>query len=200
MKALILIASYFLVILTPVDARALFEVRGHAGLNAIDSTHFNRVISGYGLSNIYALGEYGIDAFLEIPGGLLLGARYEWTGIKVSSGSNEVELSAKRYSAAIGYRLSFGISFLSLIGTYGFSHTPTVNLKINNVSTQFDSGSGESVSGGIEYGMKFGPLLYALECGLMSFLIKDLKNASTLAGYDLNLGSAYGRFTLGLAF
>ena len=183
-------------------ALALIEVRANAGLAFIDSGHFNKIISSQGLSAIYAVGVYGLDAIIQLPGtGLLMGLRYDWQGVKVTSGNNEAEISATRYAALLGYRWNVvGPLFLGGVCHYGLSHSPKSSTKINGTSLAYDTGDAQSAGGALEIGVKFGVVLLSAEIGMQSYLVKNMRNSSSNAGYDLNLGSTYARGAFGLGF
>lgn len=184
------------------DSHALIEVRANGGLAIIDSAHFNNIISSQGVSAIYAVGVYGLDAIFRMPGtGLLLGVRHDWHGVKATSGSNEAEIASTRLAALAGYRWNIaGPLFMGFLGSYGLSHTPKVTTKFGGTSSSYDAGNGESASGAYEIGLHIGLIMFGAEVGMSSYLIKDIRNESTHAGYDLNLGSSYGRLYFGLGF
>jgi hypothetical protein len=192
-----------LVLFSTSSAQALIEVRGSLGFGIIDSHHFNSILQSNAIPEVHAVGEYGVDAILHVPAtSFVVGVRYDWQGIKVGDdNSNHAGVACSRIAALLGYRIvNVGGLFVGPIFSYGIKHTPEISVKIGSSDTTYDEGDSESISGGIEAGGVFGPLLLAAEGGFQSYLIKDVRKGQNHAGFDLNLGAFYGRAMIGVSF
>lgn len=178
---------------------AVFEARGHGGFGVSDSSHFNRFLNSYGLPGLYVNGSYGYDLLLT-GGPLAAGVRYDFTGIKIANGNDSAVIGSYRWAGVLGIRFPVGATTrLGVIGTYGWWHDSRVGLKVGSSNILFEKASTRSLTGGIEAGVLFGPLLGALEVGYQTYELRDVEGSSGKPGMDVLFNGLYTKLLVGVS-
>ncbi len=196
-----------LVFLLPAhSAQAVFELRVFGGLTFNEPTGLNSRLSSAGISQIYILGRYGVDAIVRLPFVPLgFGFRHEWQGIKVdassiSSQGSEFEVSSTRTAALLSYRFIDRVGYVGLVGTVGVTHKPVIRLKESSGVSDYDSGKSNSGSLGLEGGVHLAGLYFGGEVGYQDYILKEISGLSGTASFDMNFSGVYGQIHFGIGF
>lgn len=205
MRLLVAFVGFFLL---SEQAFSFVEVKGLGGFNISYPKTLNRYLKDNRISEVYANGISGADAFLMIPMGnkfyFGFGARYDEQNISVKGAdgteNHGAEIMLFRYSGMLQMRWTGENWFAGLVGGAGHTHTQNIKIKHDNVLTKYDQAYTESSFGGLTSGVRLGWLVISAEGGFQSYLVREIKNSSVDASFDVNFGGFYGLFAAGFQF